>query len=384
MTSDFDDIRPYHDDEIQEVLARLVEEPELLHTIIAFRFSHWANFSKPLIAWLLKIVLKSRVKKIRTIKDFQLQVEKYMQIMVEKSTDSFTISGLENLSLDKPHLFISNHRDIALDPAFVNWALHVNGYDTVRIAIGDNLLSSQWTSDVMRLNKCFIVKRSAESKREKLTNSKTLSKYIHHSIVEESTHIWIAQREGRAKDGNDITNPAILSMLLLNKPKTTPIEQYLEDLSIVPVAISYEFDPCDVAKAQELTIQEEQGEYQKDDHEDMKSIALGITGPKGKVHLHFGDVLSASEENPLDSAKAIAEEMNKQIFSGYKLMPTNLAAAQALGINIGAYCEKYSEAEIEQARISLDKRTVGLGDKVQKQVLEGYAAAVKNKLPLNN
>ena len=139
---------------------------------------------------------------------------------------------------DRPYLFISNHRDIAMDPAFVNWVLYQNGFKTLRIAIGDNLLTKPFASDLMRLNKCFIVNRSATSPREKLKAAKKLSAYMHHSLTQDKSNLWIAQREGRAKDSLDITNPAIISMLALNKPKQEAFGDYIASLNIVPVSIS--------------------------------------------------------------------------------------------------------------------------------------------------
>jgi glycerol-3-phosphate O-acyltransferase len=247
--------------------------------------------------------------------------------MIDKTTTGFTVSGLDQLDPKKPCLFMSNHRDIALDPAFVNYALYHNGHDTVRIAIGDNLLTKPYVSDLMRLNKSFIVKRSEKAPRQMLANYKLLSAYIRHSIEEEGTSIWIAQREGRAKNGVDKTEPAIIKMLTMSlKKQTESFSDYVNNLQIVPVSISYELDPCDGAKAQELYERDSQGSYTKQPHEDVKSIAKGISGNKGDVHVSFGMPLSGE----FADADAVAKVVDQQVVSNYVLHPTNFFAYKML------------------------------------------------------
>ena len=178
----------------------------------------------------------------------------------------------------------------------------------------------------MRVNKSFIVKRSEETKRAMLAASKQLSAYIHHVLVDNKQHLWIAQREGRAKDGLDKTNAALISMLLLNKPKDMAIAQYLETLNIVPVSISYEYDPCDADKAKELAQRELSGEYVKEEGEDFKSITQGMAGYKGKIHLTFGEPLRGDYAD----SKAIASAIDDQIIQHYKLYDSNLSAYSQL------------------------------------------------------
>jgi hypothetical protein len=252
MITKFDSIRPFDDSDLPAVLDRLVNNRQLMASLLSFRFSSWSKPLHPLLGWLTKKYVLKQSKNIRSLRDFQVLVEPYMQRMIDKTTDKLTISGLKQVDLSTPCLFVSNHRDIALDPAFVNWALHINDQDTVRIAVGDNLLTEDWVADLIRLNKCFIVNRSAKDRRQKLADAKLLSEYIFHTLKSDDQHIWIAQREGRAKDGRDVTNPAIISMLSLNKPKTLALSAYISQLRIVPVSISYEFDPCDISKAKEL------------------------------------------------------------------------------------------------------------------------------------
>ena len=377
--SGFDQIRPYNDDEVKDVLDRLTRNPELVSTLVKFRFSNWPTWSHGALVWGLQKILKSRAQKIKTIRDFQLQIESYMQQMINTSTSKLTFSGVDELDLKQPCLFISNHRDIALDPAFVNWALHINGFDTVHIAIGDNLLTKDWVSDLMRLNKCFIVNRSAESKRDKLKASKELSAYIHHSLKQEQAHTWIAQKEGRAKDGNDRTNPAIISMLMLNKPKEMDFGDYLKELRIVPVAISYEFDPCDAAKAQELYQQEKEGVYEKEDHEDVKSISMGITGSKGHVHLHFGTPIVSNANGSFNSAKDVALEVDRQIHQGYHLMATNVLAAQKLKLPVEQLLK-----QVDLDASEFEQRLSQYPEAIQAKMLAMYAEPVRNQLALQD
>ena len=246
--------------------------------------------------------------------------------MLSKTATAFTISGLEHLDKNKNYLFIGNHRDIVLDPALVNYALKICGYHTVRIAIGDNLQSKSFISDLMRLNKSFIVKRSIKGPREKVVALRHLSHYIHHWITVDRCNIWIAQGEGRAKDGRDITQPAIVKMLAMSKPKEMDFTEYINSLSIVPVAISYEIDPCDALKARERYIRASTGSYKKGDQEDFDSIAKGLMGNKGDIHLSFGDVIEGNYQN----AEEVAQEIDRQIISQYKLQDFNRIAYNAI------------------------------------------------------
>ncbi len=318
----FDDIRPYRDSEVPAVLARVLADPELLGALARFRFPAlpgWALAGlKPVVAWLLRRQTRSVVD----VKSFQAVVEHYMKQMIDSTTTALTVSGLEQLDRNHAYLFVSNHRDIAMDPAFVNWVLWHNGMDTVRIAIGDNLLTKPFASDLMRLNKSFLVRRGETAPKKIYAALKQLSAYIHHSVVNEKASVWIAQREGRAKDGLDRTEEAIIKMFAMSKPKEQPFADFIRELNIVPVAISYEWDPCDVAKARELYHKAEHGSYQKDTHEDVQSIAAGIAGHKGRVHVSFGEVLRAD----FADAEAVVREIDRQVICQYRLFPSNYLA----------------------------------------------------------
>lgn len=318
----FDDIRPYHDAEVRPTLDRILADPELADAVARLKFPKLTRW----LSWIIKPLIKKRLTEqlagVNDVRGFQEVVERYMAAMLEEKTSAITISGLDALDKHTPYLFISNHRDIAMDPAFVNWSLFHNDCNTLRIAIGDNLLTKPYVSDLMRLNKSFIVNRSAKAPREKLKAAKHLSAYIHHSIVNEKSSIWIAQREGRAKDGFDKTNSAVLGMVMLNKPKTQDFSDYVKELRIVPVSISYELDPCDGAKARELYYHRTQGGYQKEEHEDVKSIAMGIAGEKGHVHVAFGPVI----QGHYDDTDQLVAEIDHQILGNYVLHATNCFA----------------------------------------------------------
>jgi 1-acyl-sn-glycerol-3-phosphate acyltransferase len=381
MTSKFDSIRPYDDNDLPEILKKLANTDELIESLVAFRFSSWPFFLRPFLYYLTKQYVRLQIKDIRTMREFQGLVEPYMRRMIKKTTASFKLSGFEQLNLSKPCLFISNHRDIALDPAFINWALHLNGQDTVQIAVGDNLLRKDWIADLIRLNKCFIVNRSAKDRRQKLADAKLLSEYMADCLHQQKQHIWIAQREGRAKDGHDITNPAIISMLVMNKPKDQEFKDYIKELRIVPVSISYEFDPCDVTKAKELQETERGGTYDKADHEDIKSIVDGIVGFKGQVHVDFGKVI----EEDCVNAKEVANYLDQHILAAYKTYATSYVAAKLLDSNNVAGTkspvanEDFSEAEILAATTYFEIKTAGLLPEVRIKILKMYAATYQNQ-----
>lgn len=378
MPTKFDSIRPFADADLSVVLPKLFNNKEFIDSIVAFKFSAWPRFMRPILGVVTRYYIIKQISKITTLRDFQRLVEPYMEQMINTTTESFTVSGLEQLDLSQACLFMSNHRDIALDPAFVNWALHINDQDTVRIAVGDNLLKKEWVADLIRLNKCFIVKRSATDRREKLAAAKLLSEYIAFTLNSEQQHIWIAQREGRAKDGNDTTNPAILSMLALNKPKDTEFSEYIRTLRIVPVAISYEFDPCDISKAKELQKIEREGSYDKPDNEDVRSIVNGITGQKGRVHIHFGDVLTAEFGN----AKEVAAHIDEQILQGYQSFSTGPVAAKMLGSNDNTINTDDNESDHyrQAATDYLLSRLEHLSKAEQHKLLSMYACAHIRKM----
>lgn len=324
--NEFDDIRPYYDDEVPGVLARLSSNREFIDTLLSIKYPRINRWAPWLMRPVISRVLKREFGKMQTVQDLHNATRTSLGNLLTKIDSKVTVSGLDKLDRDTAYLFMSNHRDIAMDPAFVNLALYDDGRDTVRIAIGDNLLTKEFTSDLIRVNKSFIVKRSVTGRREKLATLIKLSRYIRHSITQDKASIWIAQREGRAKDGMDKTEPALLKMLALSKPKEQTFADAIGELNVVPVAISYELDPLDEAKALELYAKETKGEYEKEEHEDFLSIYNGIVGKKGAVHVAFGEPIIGD----MNSADAMAMAVDRQIISLYHLHPTNLVAHEML------------------------------------------------------
>jgi hypothetical protein len=382
--SEFDDIRPYNDSEVSAVLHGVVRDPELLDLVGILRFGKLYRWFGWFFRPLLTFSFASRVKQISSVMDFQLLMEKYLDKSISETTDGLFVKGLEQLELDQPHLFISNHRDITLDPAFTNYALHHNGGDTLRIAIGDNLLSKPFASDLMRLNKSFIVRRSITQPRKLLAALKTLSRYIWHSLHEDRSNIWIAHREGRAKDGWDKTDSAIIKMLGIAKPKHESFSDYIRSLRIVPVSISYEYDPCDGDKSKELAILAEGQSYTKEQHEDLESIGKGIRGYKGRVNLVFGQPL----QEGLDDYESVAQALDYSIVMGYELYGSNSYAyfklfgssdwnrAKNVLTRHGTELPEFTEDEKTQ----IEQRLIDLNDAEKNILLLMYANPIVHKL----
>ena len=364
----FDDIRPFRNHEVASVIQNLINEPELQSSIASFVMPRLYRVFPWLAKKVIKLSLKSRQSLFTDVDKIHHEVSKYLNKILNKSTNGFSFNGIDRFDHKKPVLFISNHRDIVLDAALVNLALYQSGMKTVESAVGDNLLHKQWVADLMRVNNSFIVKRNEKTKRAMLNASKDLSAYIHHALIDNQQNIWIAQKEGRAKDGLDKTNPALISMLMLNKEKSVPISEYLKDLNIVPVSISYEFDPCDTQKAIELATKDKTGKYDKEDDEDLKSITKGLMGQKGRIHLEFGLPVQGEFENN----KEVAAAIDKEIISNYKLYDSNLAA----------YAYLNDKDTDNSALNTLNVRMSNL-DKLQKQwLLTMYANPVIAKLAL--
>jgi len=388
--TDFDDIRPYNDNEVRPVLDRLFRNDEFIGAITRLRFPRLASPLGFALRPLVRAVLRHQLVRVRDVHDFQKIVERYVARMIASTTSSFTVSGLERLNRKQAYLFVSNHRDIALDPALVNYSLHHDNHDTVRIAIGDNLLTKDYASDLMRLNKTFIVKRSVKGPRELLAALRKLSAYIRHSITVDNHSVWIAQREGRAKNGIDQTEPAILKMFALSAGKGVSVGAALVDLKIVPVSISYEYDPCDLMKARELYTLATAGSYQKAEGEDIASIAAGITGIKGDVHLAFGEPLSALP----DTADEVAALLDRQIVSNYVLHPSSFFAYKELyghfpqgknGEPQGKYGEHqavFDTAQLEDHHTEFATRLESCPPEQRPYFLANYANAIVSKQKL--
>ncbi|AYC31744.1 glycerol acyltransferase [Pseudomonas cavernae] len=376
---EFDAIRPYADAEVPAVLARLLADQAFLDIITHFRFPRLAGS----FGWLLKPLIAHRLRRefngIDSVVKLQDKVEPYVDRTIERATDGISYSGVEQLQAGSAYLFLANHRDIVMDPAFVNYAVYHAGLPTPRIAIGDNLLQKPFVSDLMRLNKSFIVHRSLSNRRDKLAAFQLLSAYINHSIRADGESVWIAQAEGRAKDGDDRTDSAILKMFHMSR-KDEPFAAVIGELKLTPVSISYEYDPCDQAKARELYIRASTGSYTKVPGEDDQSIALGITGYKGRVHISFCAPLSA----PAEDAKQLAQDIDRQILTSYRLFPVHyLAYAQwserdpALAVPSAA--ELFPAAELAAAQREWQKRLDACPTEQRPYLILQYANPVRNQ-----
>lgn len=388
---EFDAIRPYSDEETGPAINRLVNDQEFLDMVGRFKSPTVARWAPAVLRMFVRRWLISHFGKYQRVDDLQARLSSYVSELVDDTTTRVTTSGLENLDKKSAHLFISNHRDIVFDPMVVNHLLFHNGFKTTRIAIGDNLLSNRVFAEMMRLNKSFVVRRNMTSPREMRDAYLTLSGFINHSI--QTNHsIWIAQREGRAKDGLDFTDPAIIKMFYMSLKKSgLSFAEAMNSLHVVPVSIAYEYDPCDADKAKELETKARTGSYTKAEGEDSEQIMRGLTGFKGHVHVHFGAPITDAPDNAKDMAARIDREMH----ANYHLHASNLVAYQMRGIHPEAHdtpdsvsdsvvtAETWSPAEIEAAEAELERRLDACDPAIRQYLLDMYANPVVTALDAN-
>ena len=363
-------IRPYQDHEVQPVLSALIDNPDVLKALISLKYSKYFN-RLPFFKSLVKILLKSQVKNIHSIAGYQEIFKGLMDHMIKTSISNLDVQGISNLNKDSQYLFISNHRDISLDAALLNLSLSRAGHKTFNMAVGNNLMKEKWASDLMRLNKSFIIQRSG-NKKEIYMGLSLASQFIQHTILEAGESIWIAQKQGRAKDGIDETDPAMLKMIHLYERKTQSLGQYFNALKVVPVSISYELDPNDYLKAIELNALEQNESYQKSENEDLISIANGINGQKGNVTINIGQPIQC---NDMDSYEVMANKISKEIISMYCLHPTNYAAASMLKRDHQC-THNFTNEEISAAKDLLNNRMINLDDGARLKFLNQYANPV--------
>lgn len=376
--NEFDDIRPYNDTEVPAVIARLIADPEFIDLLLSRKVPLLAKLCPWFLRPFVRLGLRKLTRDMRTVNDLQVHMSKALAKVLDATTDGYSFGGLDNLDPDKAALYISNHRDIALDPALVCQGLFAAGKDSVRIAIGDNLLSKPFAADLMRVNRSFIVKRSATARREKLAALKQLSRYIRYSISQEQVSIWIAQAEGRAKNGRDRTETALLKMLALSKGKGQDFATATGELNLIPVSISYEYDPCDADKAREIYSAQQGTAYVKKEFEDLDTIQKGILGYKGRIHVNFGQPVGEDFEN----ADALAAEVDRQIFSHYQLFPTNIIAWQMQGNSEGieALQQQWPDEDWLKAQTSFQSHIDQIPADHRQIVIDAYAAPVDNQI----
>ncbi len=368
----FAEIRPFSNTEAPDVFRRLVHDEELIETIARWRFPIPYRVLRSAARFMARIWLRVAARKLSTVEDLQNLIAPNLARMINK-TSRFSVSGVNALDLDQPRVYLSNHRDIAMDPAYANYALHSTGAKTLAVAIGDNLLSKPWVADLMRLNKSFVVKRNVNGPRALLAATKLLAGYIRQAVSEDGQSVWIAHREGRAKDGRDLTEPAVIKMLTLSRRREDSLESVLSELGIVPLIISYELDPCDVLKAAELLAGDA---YVKTEFEDVASIATGITGEKGCVHLHFGEPIAPD----LDVASVVAA-IDEQMVRHYRLYPTNVWAWEQLSGKV--LPDKLDVQPGSISRQCFEARFNAVPERHRQQLLTMYANPVTRVLALS-
>ncbi|MDR3141238.1 MAG: 1-acyl-sn-glycerol-3-phosphate acyltransferase [Tannerellaceae bacterium] len=374
----FDDIRPLANDEIKGAIEELVVNEDFQR---AFRYIkpdlNWDEFS-------------NLIRSFKTKEDFKSSLAYEIVMTVAKNTTfSLTISGRSRLPEGLiPCTFISNHRDIVLDAAFLNIMLYDIGYGMTQVAIGDNLLIGPWIKTLVRLNNSFIVKRSVTG-RQQLVASAQLSAYIHHTIKETKESVWIAQREGRAKDSNDKTQTSILKMLNMGGGKD--ISANLMELNIVPVAISYEFDPCDFLKAKEFQQKRDNPEFIKSKRDDLLAMETGILSNKGRVHFTIASPINPQLEKldkdmeKSDLYTSVAAIIDKEIYKHYRFYPCNYVAYDLLA-NTGRFGSNYGRKDKKQfenyLQGQLDKIVIPNKDEnfLRAKILEMYSNPLKNHL----
>ena len=336
--SEFESISPYTDAEAAEALSKLAEYPLLARVSQQFFPEESPDF------------LKNILKSIKTIDEFQVLVmQKFVRWVLEHTAHNFSYDGIANIDPDKKFLALSNHRDIILDPAITQLVLYNNGFPMTEIAVGDNLITNKTIEYLIRSNRMIKVVRGITA-RELYLSSQLLSKYIRLNITEQRSSIWLAQRQGRTKNGYDITEQGLLKMLDMSGTKD--FQQNYEELNIIPMSISYEIEPCDILKARELVISRKH-KYVKAEGEDLNSIMVGIMSQKGNIHLNIGKPLTSEEIadaalcDKNDRYQKSRHAVDLRVIEGYKLWKNNYIAYDIANHSF-RYSDMYDQADAEK------------------------------------
>jgi hypothetical protein len=371
--SKFDTIRPYYDSEVNEGIRSVIHHP-MMKALMNFTFPEVEEK-----AW------AEQLQKTHSIRDFQINfVYHSVQKVLERSSDGLTTSGFEKLEKNTSYLFISNHRDIILDTSLLNVSLYEHGLVMTASAIGDNLVKKDFLLKLSKLNRNFLVQRGL-SPRELLQSSKLMSEYIGQLLLRENRSVWIAQREGRTKDGNDATHQGVLKMLGMGSEEANVMD-YFKKLKIVPVSISYEYDPTDALKMPQLMAEANNEVYIKEKNEDFITLLSGIMGQKKRIHMHVGDILNTEidqikqqEDNSNRQIQALAQVIDDSILSSYKLWPTNFIAYDLMH-NTNQYNHLYTEEEKSLFERRLEMKIDANNPKMVESFLAMYANPVTNKM----
>jgi len=380
MELDFEEIRCYKNDEIHEVLERLSNEKQFMKVLSTIY---------PLLP---KDMIKKRLMSFQSSYTFQKEmVYPFLQYLEANMTKGIILNGLDKIDISKSYLYISNHRDIILDSAFLCGKFIEKNMDTVQIAIGDNLLISPWIEDLVRVNKSFIVKRGLGA-RQTLESSKRLSAYIAKTI-DENQSIWIAQREGRAKDSNDRTQESLLKMFNMFGDGT--FTENLIKLNICPLSISYEYDPCDYLKAKEMQLRRDNSCFKKCPEDDLLNMKTGVMGYKGKVVYEITgsinkELIKIAEETTSrnEQITLVTELIDRRIHLNYNIFTVNKIAFDTLKEG-NHFSNDYSLSDKKDfdKYLSLQISKIDLEDKddhfLRTKLLEMYANPLINKLNVN-
>ncbi len=373
----FDDIRFYKDEEVNDALREYVKHP-MVKALLQFTFPE-LKFSDILAI----------TKNCHSIADFQSKVI-YLSVekVLEKTSEGLSDKGFDNLNSNESYFYISNHRDIILDTSLINYTLYNHDLVMTASAIGDNLVQKPFLMALSKLNRNFLVLRN-QSPREMLKSSLKLSQYIRKLLLEDKRSVWMAQREGRTKDGNDFTQQGVLKMLGMAKGDLDILD-YFARLKIVPVAISYEFDPTDMLKMPEVLAKRKQEEYKKTANEDFNSIMQGAMGQKGRIEITAGQVLTTEDFDAIrnkelsinDQLKEVSTLIDNAIYRNYKLWPANYIAHDLLK-NENRFAEHYTEKEKRQFDRRISRRVDVKNPLALNSYLLMYANPVVNKMSLN-
>jgi len=376
LESKIKEISPFSAEEFVPAMRRVADHP-LTRQAHALLFSE-IPFEQ----------IREKALSLRTVEEFQSTlIRAAIESMLKKTSGGVVLAGTENIDPTTKYTFISNHRDILLDPTLFTLFVFFAGHTTPKICLGDNLLRSDWIIDLVKLNKGVTVKRKLPP-RELLIWSRVLSELIRREVTSKRDSVWIAQREGRAKDGNDVTQPAVIKMLSI--AGEGPLSEKMRELRIVPVAIAYEYEPSDIARAWQLLVASREGEYIKLPDEDLKAMVGGVTGDKGRIRIQIGKELApefwqtlAGAGSTNDQLRAVALQLDRQIHRIYHLWPSNWIAADLLAGN-AIHAAHYTDAQkkyfVDRMRERLDQvpATDALRDELRGFFLKMYANPVSN------
>lgn len=377
---EFSDICPIDDKDFKERMAKLVDDPG---------FRYFVEFIMPDVDY---PSYREGLLKLDNKRDFQLDYCcKYLEQVVNNTTSGLSSDGIDNLDANTAYTFITNHRDIVLDASFLNLELSRQNFPTTEVAIGNNLLAFEWISTLVKLNKSFIVKRDTTTKG-RLAAAIQLSHYIHFAINKKNDSVWIAQRQGRAKDSNDLTQDSLMKMLAMGA-NNHDIIQSLKELRIAPASLSYEFDPNDYLKATEFLMKKKDPNFKKSQNDDIISMLTGLRGFKGHIHFQFAPCINDElDKIPANLDKqekfhAVCHIIDKAIHSNYRIYPCNyIAYDRVTGTN--RFADKYTDEDIAYFNKYLNRRIekvkVPTNDEdkayMRQRILEMYANPLINKL----